>query len=254
MKLDNRLITVIAVLAVIVAGIGVWFTQSGEPPRQAMPPISVPQTATPASPAGVAPQASTGAQTGTPTGAPATPGVPAEGLAARMAERSIGRIDAPVTVIEYFSLTCGHCAGFHRDTMPQVKRDLVESGRVRIVFRDFPLDAVALAASQVARYLPPERYEPFVATLFAQQDRWAFNRNSDPKEELFKLAALAGMSRAVFDAAINDADLARAILEARVSGQQAHNVNSTPTFVFGNRSVPGNMAFDRFSSLVAEAR
>jgi protein-disulfide isomerase len=171
----------------------------------------------------------------------------------RLAERSIGRAGAP-TVIEYFSLTCGHCAGFHRDTMPRVKRDLVEQGRVRIVFRDFPLDAVALAAAQVARSLPAERYEPFVSTLFQQQDRWAFARGGNPQEELARIAALAGMSRAQFDAAIADQALARGILELRVKGQQEHNVNSTPTFVFGSRSVPGNMPFDRFAALVAEIR
>jgi protein-disulfide isomerase len=172
----------------------------------------------------------------------------------RMAERSLGRADAPVTVIEYFSLTCGHCAAFHAQTWPQVKKDLVEAGRMRMVFRDFPLDALALAGAQVARSLPVERYEPFISALLSSQDRWAFNRSADPKEELFKLAALAGMGRPQFEAAIADQSLARAILAARVAGQQEHNVSSTPTFVFGNRSVPGNMAFGRFAALVAETR
>ncbi|SFK24989.1 DsbA family protein [Falsiroseomonas stagni] len=171
----------------------------------------------------------------------------------RMTERSIGRAGAP-TVIEYFSLTCGHCASFHKDTMPRVKRELVDTGRVRIVFRDFPLDAVALAAAQVARSLPAERYEPFVSTLLQQQDRWAFARGANTQEELFKIAAIAGMTRAQFDEAIGNQALARGILEQRVAGQQQHNVNSTPTFVFGNRTVPGNMAFDRFAALVAEIR
>lgn len=172
----------------------------------------------------------------------------------RLAERSIGRAEAPVTVIEYFSLTCGHCAAFHRDTMPRVRRDLVETGRIRMVFRDFPLDGLALAAAQVARSLPPERYEPFISTLMSSQDRWAFNRNADPRAELYRLAALAGMTRAQFDAALEDQDLARGILEQRVAGQQQHNVASTPTFVFGTRPIPGNLPFDRFAALVAETR
>jgi protein-disulfide isomerase len=190
---------------------------------------------------------------GTPQAAAPAP----EPLAAddpRMTERSLGRADAPVTVIEYFSLTCGHCAAFHTQTWPQVKKDLVETGRMRMVFRDFPLDALALAGAAVARSLPAERYEPFISALLSSQDRWAFNRSADPREELFKLAALAGMGRAQFDAAITDQSLARAILAARVAGQQEHNVSSTPTFVFGNRSVPGNMAFGRFAALVAETR
>jgi protein-disulfide isomerase len=172
----------------------------------------------------------------------------------RLAVRSTGQADAPVTVIEYFSLTCGHCAAFHRDTWPRVKRELVETGRMRMVWRDFPLDQLALAAAGVARSLPPDRYEPFVSTLLATQDRWAFNRNADPKAELFKLAAVAGMDRETFERAIVDAPLQRAILEMRLKGQQEHNVSSTPTFVFGSRTVPGNMPFDRFASLVAETR
>nr|WP_270939074.1 DsbA family protein [Roseomonas sp. MO-31] len=175
-------------------------------------------------------------------------------MAVRLAERSIGRANAPVTVIEYFSLTCGHCAAFHRDTLPQVKRELVDSGRVRIVYRDFPLDQAGLMAAMVARALPPERYDAFIATLFSTQDRWAFNRNSDPRTELQRLATLAGMSRETFDEVIADQALARGILEQRVKAQQEHNVNSTPTFVFGSRVVPGNMPFDRFAAIVAETR
>ena len=171
-----------------------------------------------------------------------------------MAERSAGKPDAPVTVLEYFSLTCGHCAAFHRDTWPRVKRELVDAGRMRMVFRDFPLDQLGLAAAGVARSLPAERYEAFISTLFATQDRWAFNRNADPREELWRLAALAGMDRDTFDRALVDAPLQRAILEQRVAGQQQHNVNSTPTFVFGSRVVAGNIPFDRFAQNVAEAR
>jgi protein-disulfide isomerase len=172
----------------------------------------------------------------------------------RMAERSVGKPDAPVTVLEFFSLTCGHCAAFSKDVYPRVKRELVDTGRVRLVYRDFPLDQLALAAAGVARSLPAERYEAFVQTLFATQDRWAFNRNADPKAELFKLASLAGMDRETFERAIVDAPLQRAILEQRLAGQQQYNVNSTPTFVFGTRVVPGNMAFERFAQLVSETR
>ena len=171
----------------------------------------------------------------------------------RMAERAAGKPDAKVTVIEYFSLTCGHCAAFHKETWPRVKSELVETGRVRQVFRDFPLDQLALAAAAVARSLPADHYEPFIATLFATQDRWAFNRNSDPRTELFKLASIAGMDRPTFDAALTDQGLQRAILEIRAAAQQQHNVNSTPTFVFGTRAVPGAISFDRYAQLVTEA-
>ncbi len=172
----------------------------------------------------------------------------------RLGERSIGKPDAPVTVIEYFSLTCGHCAAFHRDTWPRVKAELVDTGRMRMVWRDFPLDQLALAAAAVARALPAERYEPFIGTLLSTQNRWAFNSNGDPREELFRMAAFAGMNRATFDATLADQALLRAILEARLRGQQQHGVSSTPTFVFGSNVVPGNMPFDNFAQLVAGAR
>lgn len=172
----------------------------------------------------------------------------------RMAPRSVGSADAPVSVIEYFSLTCGHCAAFHREIWPRVKRELVETGRMRLVFRDFPLDQLALAAAGLARSLPAERYEPFLTALFATQDRWAFSRNADRKEELWKVAAVAGMDREAFEKALVDADLQRAILEQRVKGQQEHNVSSTPSFVFGSKVVAGNMPFDTFARHVSEAR
>ncbi len=183
---------------------------------------------------------------------PAPPALPADDP--RISERSIGKPDAPVTVLEFFSLTCGHCAAFSKDVFPRVKRELVDTGRIRLVYRDFPLDQLALAAAGVARTLPAERYSAFVETLFATQDRWAFNRNADPKAELWKLASIAGMDRETFERAIVDAPLQRAILEQRLQGQQQYNVNSTPTFVFGTRVVPGNMAFDRFAQLVSETR
>jgi protein-disulfide isomerase len=173
----------------------------------------------------------------------------------RLADRVLGNPDARVTVIEYFSLTCGHCAAFHRETMPQVKTALIEPGRIRMVYRDFPLDQLGLAAAGIARSLPPERYDAFISALFANQERWAFGRGGgSPADELFKLAALAGMDRATFDRVSVDQALQRGILENRLRAQQEHNVSSTPTFVFGSRVVPGNMPFERFASLVNETR
>jgi protein-disulfide isomerase len=167
----------------------------------------------------------------------------------RLGERSAGKPDAPVTVIEYFSLTCSHCAAFHIQTWPQVKSRLVDTGKVRMVWRDFPLDQLALAAAVVARSLPAERYEGFVSALFASQDRWAFARGADNIGEIAKIAALAGMNRAQVDAALADQALQRGILEDRMKGQQEHNVSSTPTFVFGNRPQPGALSYERFAEL-----
>jgi protein-disulfide isomerase len=164
----------------------------------------------------------------------------------RLADRVLGRPDASPVVIEYFSLTCGHCAAFHRDTLPRVKAELIDTGRCRLVFRDFPLDQLGLAAAGIARSLPPERYEAFIAALFANQERWAFGRGGG--------SPVAGMARATFDRDSVDQALQRGILENRLQAQQEHNVSSTPTFVFGTRVVPGNLSIERFASLVNETR
>ena len=168
-------------------------------------------------------------------------------------ERSLGPADAPVTAIEYFSLTCSHCGAFHRDTWPRVKRELVETGRVRMVFRDFPLDEIALRAHAVARSFPPDRYEPFISALFATQDRWAYTRGVDHKAEIAKIAALAGMGADAFNAAWADDALARAILEARQKGEAEHQVSATPTFIIGTQKLPGAISFERFEAAVREA-
>lgn len=171
----------------------------------------------------------------------------------RLADRSAGQPDAKATVIEYFSLTCPHCAAFHKETWPQVKEKLVANGTVRMIWRDFPLDQLALAAAQVSRSLPAERYEGFISALFASQERWAFTRGGDPIAEIAKIAALAGMTREQVDKAVADQNLARGILEMRAKGQQDFNISSTPTFVFGKKPQPGAIGYDRFAQLAGEA-
>jgi protein-disulfide isomerase len=170
----------------------------------------------------------------------------AQGSDPRMGERALGSASAPMTVTEFFSLTCSHCGAFHRDTWPRVKAELVETGKIRMVWRDFPLDQVALKAAAVARAFPADRYEAFISALFATQDRWAYARGVDHKAEIGKIAALAGMSAAAFEAAWADDDLARAILVARQQAEQEFRIQATPTFVFGRRVVGGNIPFDRF--------
>lgn len=165
----------------------------------------------------------------------------------RMGERAMGSADAPVTVLEFFSLTCSHCGAFHRDTWPRVKAELVQTGEVRMVWRDFPLDHVALRAHAVARAFPEARYEAFLTALFTTQDRWAYARGADHKAEIGKIAALAGMAPAAFEAAWADDDLARAILAQRQQAEQEFRIQATPTFVFGRRVVSGAIPFDRFA-------
>ncbi len=173
-------------------------------------------------------------------------------------ERAIGKPDAPVSAIEFFSLTCPHCAAFARETMPQVQTDLIDTGKLRMVFGDYPLDQVALTAAMVARSLPPERYWPFCEALFASQDRWAFARGVNSTDELAKMAALAGLSREAFDAAIANTTLRDWILKQQDAATKTYQVDSTPTFIFNgpaqkNHRESGARAYDDFAKLVAAA-
>jgi protein-disulfide isomerase len=168
-------------------------------------------------------------------------------------DRTVGKHDAKVTVQEFFSLTCTHCADFANQTFPQVRKQLIDTGKVFWIFRDFPLDQVALLAAQVARYLPPERYEPFVLALFANQDRWAFAEGVNSKDELWKTAALAGMSQATFDKAVADTGLRDWILQQRANAQKEWSIDSTPSFVINGQKFAGEMPYSAFAKLIPGA-
>lgn len=170
--------------------------------------------------------------------------------AEREAPRTLGDPAAKITVAEYFSLTCTHCAAFSRETMPRIEQELVQPGKLRFVYYDFPLDQVALTAAMVARYLPPQQYYPFITALFASQDRWAFARNANTTEELWKLAALAGLSRASFDQAITDTKLRDWILQQQQLAQDQWKIDSTPSFVIAGKKYAGEMEYDAFVKLL----
>ena len=171
----------------------------------------------------------------------------------RMSDRVLGHPEAKLIVQEWFSLTCTHCARFAQEVFPEVQAKLIDTGRIRYLFKDFPLDQLALAAAMVARSLPPERYEPFVLALLSSQDRWAFARDVDPQAQLQQMAALAGMPKPSFDAAINDDGLRRAILAEQDRAQSTLKIDSTPTFVFGTATHSGEIDYAAFLKQVTAA-
>lgn len=171
----------------------------------------------------------------------------------RMTLRALGPADAKVVVQEWYSLTCTHCARFSQTVFPEVKAKLIDTGRIRYEYHDFPLDQVALTAAMVARALPPERYEPFVQALFASQDTWAFSQSNDPQVELAKMAALAGMSHDVFQQTVSDQGLRQAILDEQNAGQAKYKIDSTPSFIFGKTLFSGEMDYDTFLQKVNAA-
>ena len=167
--------------------------------------------------------------------------------------RTLGLDSAPVKIHEYFSLTCTHCAHFMTTTMPQVKPNFVDTGKVQFVYHDFPLDQVALKAAQVARYLPAAEYYDFIEALYASQNDWAFQPNEDYHASIFKYAVLAGLDQATYETAWNDNALAQFILAGQQVAEKTYNVTATPTFIINGRIYPGAIEYPDFAAAVTQA-
>lgn len=166
---------------------------------------------------------------------------------AALAPRVLGEAKAPVTMVEYSSLTCPHCAAFHNDTLPTIKKEYIEAGKVKLEMRDFPLDQFALRAAAMARCAPEARYFALMDLLFKQQAKWS--RAQNPIDELKKIGRFAGIAPEQADACMTDKTLLDGILEARLLAQRTHDIRSTPTFIIGNVKVSGNQSIEEFRSV-----
>lgn len=170
-----------------------------------------------------------------------------------MAVRALGDPKAPVTIYEFASMSCSHCAAFHRDVLPDLKKEYIETGKVRFVFTDFPLGGLALAGSMVNRCVSgtDKKFFTFLDVLFKQQKRWAFS--DTPRDDLEKLARLAGMSSEDFEACLDDEKLQKAILARAQEAQNKYKIKATPSFVIGERVIQGNMALEDFREVIDKA-
>ncbi|MBK8175254.1 MAG: DsbA family protein [Rhodospirillales bacterium] len=168
-----------------------------------------------------------------------------------LADRALGSETAKVTIIEYSSLTCPHCADFHRETLPQIKAAYIDTGQVRYIVRDFPLERRALAAATVARCLPPDRYFGFVDMLFRDQQAWA--RGDNLLADLKVRAQLAGLSAADFDACISDKGLIDGIQAKAAEGSTKNGINSTPTFLVNGTTLSGALPYDDYRAAIEKA-
>jgi protein-disulfide isomerase len=163
----------------------------------------------------------------------------------------LGAAEAPVTIIEYASLTCPHCATFHTETMPEVKSEWVDTGRARFVFRHYPLDQLALRAAAVSECIKGNGFFGFLDVLFANQEKWSHAQ--DPLAAIGQYAALAGLDKATFDACMNDKAALDRIAERQADGQARYSIASTPSFVVNGTPVVGARSYDDFKAVLEAA-
>lgn len=169
-----------------------------------------------------------------------------------LGKRGVGDPNAPVTIQEFFSLTCNHCADFHINTYPEIKSKYIDTGKVYFVFQEFPLNGPALYGSMIARCLPEARYASFINLLLRNQDVWAFG--GDFKGSLMQNAKLAGMSEEEFETCFNNTELQQDLAANISASQEAYKVSSTPTFVFndGARIMRGGKSIEAFDAVIEE--
>jgi protein-disulfide isomerase len=165
-----------------------------------------------------------------------------------LGDNSLGSADAPVTIIEYASMTCPHCAHFYETTYPELKSKYIDTGKVRFIFREFPLDQLAAAGSMLARCAGKEKYFPLIETLFAQQKDWVVQK---PLEPLLAIAKQAGFTQQSFEECLANQQILTGIEESRTRASTKFGVNSTPTFFINGKIIRGGLSAEELDKQLA---
>ncbi|MEQ8509365.1 MAG: DsbA family protein [Rhodospirillaceae bacterium] len=174
--------------------------------------------------------------------------MPASGPVYR--EMIYGDPAAPVTIVEYASLTCSHCATFHTTVLPELKKNYIDTGKVRLVFRDFPLDGLAMAGAMLARCAEGDRGQALINVMFRQQGTWVTSQR--PIEPLTSYAKLAGLSEDDVNACLENENIMNAIREGQETASTQYQIGSTPTFFIEDVKVEGNRGYEFMADVIDE--
>lgn len=165
----------------------------------------------------------------------------------KIGDIAMGAETAPVTIVEYASMTCSHCADFAVKTLPALKERYIDAGKVRFILREFPLDPLAAGAFMLARCAGKDKYYALVDTLFEQQRKWAVQ---NPLPPLFDIAKQAGFTKESFDACLSNQEILNGLEEVRKRGAEAFNISSTPTFFVNGERLSGAQPLAEFEKLI----
>lgn len=211
-------------LAGVVYGVSATRATANEPAAA----TTVPAAPAAATPAPTAPATSSVVSITPPAATASAPAADAQ-FPDAFTERALGKADAPVTLIEYSALTCPHCAHFHKDVLPQIKANYIDTGKVRMIFREFAFNQVGIRAAMIARCLPADKYYDFTQALFDTQTTWAEAADSDTLIQ--QMAGFSGMSFDQYGACVGNQRLLNHILQMRVDATNNFEINSTPTIL-----------------------
>ena len=162
----------------------------------------------------------------------------------------IGNIDAPITIIEYASMSCSHCANFHNNTLEKLKIEYIDTGKVKFVFRDFPFNYPALLGSMMMRCITNDLRYDYMNALYKLQNTWV---NKDPKiskKELYKIMQSGGMTKDEFNECYSNLDNENLILEGVMAAQKDFNIKSTPSFIVNGNLIEGNKNIKEFRQII----
>jgi len=162
-------------------------------------------------------------------------------------DMALGNADAPVTIVEYASMTCPHCAHFHATVLPELKTKYIDTGKVRLIFREFPFDPRAEAGFMLAR-CSNDKYFPMIDVLFRQQQNWASVENA--KDALLQISKLAGFSQESFEACLTDQKLLEDVRAVQKRGADEFKVDSTPTFFINGNTYKGALTIAEMSAII----
>ena len=162
----------------------------------------------------------------------------------------IGNNNAPITIIEYASMSCNHCANFHNNTLPDLKKEYIDTGKVKFVFRDFPYNYPALLGSMVVRCIPSEVRYDYMNALYKLQNMWVVRENAITRQELYKIMQTGGMTKKNFDTCLSNVDLENKILQEVIAAQGEFNIRSTPSFLINGDLLEGDKSIKVFRQIL----
>lgn len=162
-----------------------------------------------------------------------------------------GSDNAPLTLVEYASLSCSHCSAFYREVFPELKTKYIDTGKVKLVYRNYPLNQPALEAAQMVQCADKDARPAYLKVLFNTQEKWAYD--STFRESLAGIAVLGGMDRKKFDECLKNNDIQAAILLVYQEARDAYKVTSTPSLFLGSQQIKGNHNFASVSKALDDA-